>query len=140
MISHCGESLIPARFLILLAHMTICLVTLSYMNGNIKTCLPEEYEESDYDTESFHFRLGLYLGLGLIAIEFLGFLSGTSMFLPSVATLSVGCHASACVLMSQSLLDDWSCHSYWWIFFFCSLIPGLVELAVAVNMHLLKPT
>uniref|UniRef100_A0A1B6FGN9 Transmembrane protein 107 n=1 Tax=Cuerna arida TaxID=1464854 RepID=A0A1B6FGN9_9HEMI len=138
MISQCAGNLIPARFLILLAHMTICIVTLSSPSGNIYACLPEEYEEEDYRSKDFQFQVGLYLSLALIALEFLGFLSGTSMFLPSVATLSLGCHASACVLMAQSLLDNWSCHAYWWIFGFCSVIPAVLEVAVALNVHVLK--
>ena len=67
------------------------------------------------------------MAVGLLGVEFLGFLSGLSMFAPSVVLLSIAAHSSASVALAYFCLDVWSCDLYWWIFGLCSALPALAE-------------
>lgn len=133
-----ADSLIPTRFLVLLAHLSISIVILWSRDANVLACLPYDYKEDDYYAKDQQLMIGLILALALIGIELIGFLSGTSMFFPSVATLSIGCHFCACVLLSYLFMDSWDCTMYWWIFVFSSILPGIVEVCVVFNVHVLK--
>lgn len=50
-------------------------------------------------------------------------------------TTAIACHCSAAFAWSYSYLDRWDCSTayYWWIFSFCSPLPFLFELAIALQ-------
>uniref|UniRef100_A0A1B6CPB6 Transmembrane protein 107 n=1 Tax=Clastoptera arizonana TaxID=38151 RepID=A0A1B6CPB6_9HEMI len=138
MLSSSMNNLIPARFLILLSHLTISIIILWSRDGNVKACLPYDYENEEYTKRDFQLLIGLCLAIGFIGFELLAFISGISMFMPTVSILSIICHASASILLSKSLLDEWDCRIYWWIFTFCSIIPFILEIGVFINVLALQ--
>ncbi|KPP57247.1 hypothetical protein Z043_125052, partial [Scleropages formosus] len=100
------NSLVPARFLTLTAHLVIVITI-------------------------FWLVVALSVTLGLFFIELMGFFSGVSMFNSSSLTpalcnkstlnlLASAAHASASIALLFFLFEQWSCAIYWWIFAFCS--------------------
>jgi hypothetical protein len=51
---------------------------------------------------------------------------------------AIACHSSASVLLSYFLFDEWDCHLYWWVFAFCSMLPAIVDGAVAIGVLALR--
>jgi len=43
-------------------------------------------------------------------------------------------HASASVTMVFFLFDQWCSDTYWYIFGFCSALPGITEIAVLIGV------
>ncbi|XP_075238060.1 transmembrane protein 107-like [Lycorma delicatula] len=134
----CADGLIPARFLTLLAHLTILIVTLWARDEIVVSCLPYDYNGNDYGIKITEMIIGLSLAIGFIGIELIGFMSGLSMFMPSASVFSIGCHSTASILLSYALFDEWDCSLYWWIFAMCSLPPGLFEIIYAFSQIVLK--
>lgn len=83
----------------------------------------------------------LIVGIRKLRVQHLFEITRTESKIESLTGgLAIGCHTSASVLMAQSLMDGWSCHAYWWIFSFCSVVPAALEVAVAFKVHILKHT
>uniref|UniRef100_A0A087YA27 Transmembrane protein 107 n=1 Tax=Poecilia formosa TaxID=48698 RepID=A0A087YA27_POEFO len=91
------SSLVPARFLTLIAHLVIVITIFWSRENNVKACLPLDFTQEQYDTEDKKLVVGLGVTLGLFAIELTGFFSGVSMFNSSQSLL--------CILYS----DSWIC-------------------------------
>ena len=88
-----------------------------------------------------NFFTGLGAGIGLLVIEFMGFLSGLSMFgAPSITLISITTHATASVALAYFALDVWDCDLYWWIFGSCSALPALLEIFLMIGVLGLKKT
>jgi hypothetical protein len=47
---------------------------------------------------------------------------------------AIGCHASACLLLSYIILDGWQCGWFWWIFSFGSILPILNDSCILVDI------
>uniref|UniRef100_A0A3B4BFY3 Transmembrane protein 107 n=1 Tax=Periophthalmus magnuspinnatus TaxID=409849 RepID=A0A3B4BFY3_9GOBI len=116
------SSLVPARFLTIIAHLVIVITIFWSRDSNVKACLPLEYTQEQYEEEDKKLVVGLSVTLGLFAIELAGFFSGVSMFNCSQGLLSIGVHASASVALLFYLFEQWECSVYWWILAICS--PG----------------
>jgi hypothetical protein len=127
-----ASGFVPARFLILVAHFVLLVVLLIDRDENIKACLPLDFAAEDYDRKDAELAAGLAVALALIFVELAGFLSGVSMFSPSVALLSMAAHASASVALAYFCLDVWDCNLYWWVFSLCSVLPALAELMLTL--------
>uniref|UniRef100_G3PE28 Transmembrane protein 107 n=1 Tax=Gasterosteus aculeatus aculeatus TaxID=481459 RepID=G3PE28_GASAC len=121
------SSLVPARFLTIIAHLVIVITIFWSRDHNVKACLPLEFTQEQYDNEDRKLVVALAVTLGLFAIELVGFFSGVSMFNSSQGLLSTGAHASASVALLFFLFEQWECDVYWWILAFCSII-SLTEI------------
>ncbi|RVE62678.1 hypothetical protein OJAV_G00159830 [Oryzias javanicus] len=132
------SSLIPARFLTIIAHLVIVITIFWSRENNVKACLPLEFTQEQYDTEDRKLVVALSVTLGLFAIELAGFFSGVSMFNSSQALLSTGVHASASVALLFFLFEQWECDIYWWIFAICSVLPAFVEILLFIAVFGLK--
>ena len=84
-----ASGLIPTRFLVLLAHLVIALTLLLSRDENVKACLPWDFTDEDFDRKDVELATGLGVAVGLIGIEIIGFLTGISMFSPSVTLFSI---------------------------------------------------
>ena len=126
------------RFMTMIAHLILCVSVLLSRDANVKACLPFDYSEDDYSRKDTELAAGLSVAIALLFIEYLGFLSGLTMFSSSVALLSIITHATASVAMGYFALDVWDCNLYWWIFSFCSALPALVEIFVMIGVVGLK--
>ncbi|KAJ8917744.1 hypothetical protein NQ315_005195 [Exocentrus adspersus] len=75
-----NSRLIPARFLILISHFTICVTLLWNSKESARSCLPERV--SEYSILSLHTQLvaGLSVAIALLCFEMLAFLLGFTMF------------------------------------------------------------
>ncbi|KAI5710523.1 hypothetical protein M8J76_004974 [Diaphorina citri] len=133
-----SNSLIPARFLSLIGHMTILIIIFWSLEESSRKCLRHDQEEDDLIDQMRRMKWGVSLALAFIVIEFLGFLSGCSMFHPSYAILNIGCHGFAAIVLSLSLLQTYSCSLYWWIFVVCSALPVFIECIIIFNCLVLR--
>ena len=122
----------------MIAHLILCISVLLSRDANVKACLPFDYSDDDYSRKDTELAAGLSVAIALLFIEYLGFLSGLTMFSSSVALLSIMTHATASVAMGYFALDVWDCNLYWWIFAFCSALPALVEIFVMIGVVGLK--
>lgn len=119
----------------MVAHLVITVTLLLSRDENVRACLPLDHTRLEYARKDVELATGLGAGLGLLVIEFLGFLSGLSMFgAPSVTITSIMAHATASVALGYFALDVWDCDLYWWIFGFCSAVPALLEIFVMIGV------
>ncbi|KAM3873700.1 transmembrane protein 107 like [Diretmus argenteus] len=132
------SSLVPARFLTLIAHLVIVIAIFWSRDNNVKACLPLEYTQEQYDNEDMKLVVALAVTIGLFAVELAGFFSGVSMFNCSQGLLSTAVHASASVALLFFLFEQWDCDIYWWILAICSVLPALVECVLVIAVFGLK--
>uniref|UniRef100_A0A8C1H6T1 Transmembrane protein 107 n=1 Tax=Cyprinus carpio carpio TaxID=630221 RepID=A0A8C1H6T1_CYPCA len=126
------NSLVPARFLTLIAHLVIVIIIFWSRVRPSPVVEPLDYTNEEYRSEDTRLVVALSVTLGLFAVELVGFLCGVSMFNNNQALLSIGCHASGSVALLFFLFEQWTCSIYWWIFGFCSVIPALYEMVLFV--------
>ncbi|XP_064408826.1 transmembrane protein 107 isoform X3 [Latimeria chalumnae] len=74
------NSLVPARFLTLIAHLVIVITIFWSRESNVLACLPPNFTQQEYQSRDVEMIVALSVTLGLFAIELSGFLSGVSMF------------------------------------------------------------
>uniref|UniRef100_T1HE65 Transmembrane protein 107 n=1 Tax=Rhodnius prolixus TaxID=13249 RepID=T1HE65_RHOPR len=82
-----ADTIVPARFLTLLANLIILILSLWSRESNVLASLPIEFEEDDYNSVHKELTIGLSVGIALIGIEFIGFFSGITMFKNSISLL-----------------------------------------------------
>ncbi|XP_002739405.1 transmembrane protein 107-like [Saccoglossus kowalevskii] len=128
------NSLVPARFLSLIAHLVILITILWARDANVKACLPLEYTDEQYSAKDTELIIGLSLGIAFIGIELICFMSGTTMFMHSQSLISIGAHASGAVALSFYLFEEWPCDTFWWIFGFCSAFPFFTEILTVIGV------
>ncbi|XP_049587008.1 transmembrane protein 107 isoform X2 [Syngnathus scovelli] len=126
------SSLIPARFLTIIAHLVIVITIFWTREFNVKACLPLEFTQEQYDNEDLKLVVALSVTLVLFAIELAGFFSGVSMFNGSQGLLSLTVHCSASVSLSYFVFEKWECWTYWVIFVPCSVLPALMEILLFI--------
>ena len=125
----------------MIAHLVLAITLLISRDENVRACLPLEHTRSDFDRKDVELATGLGAGIGLLVIEFMGFLSGLSMFgAPSITLISITTHATASVALAYFALDVWDCDLYWWIFGSCSALPALLEIFLMIGVLGLKKT
>ncbi|XP_067909850.1 transmembrane protein 107 like isoform X1 [Heterodontus francisci] len=132
------SSLIPSRFLTLVAHFLIVINIFWSRENNVLACLPPSYTPHQYQSRDTELIMALSVTLGMFLIELLGFLSGVSMFNSTQSLISIGAHASASITLLFFLFEQWSCSTYWWIFAFCSALPACIEIVLIVAVFGLK--
>ncbi|CAG11863.1 unnamed protein product [Tetraodon nigroviridis] len=113
------SSLVPARFLTIIAHLVIVITIFWSRENNVRAGLPLDFTQEQYDSEDRKLVIALAVTIGMFAIELAGFFSGVSMFNCSQGLLSTGTHASASVALLFFLFEQWECDIYWWIFVIC---------------------
>ncbi|XP_041843582.1 transmembrane protein 107 like isoform X1 [Melanotaenia boesemani] len=132
------NSLVPARFLTILAHLVIVITIFWSRENNVKASLPLDFTKEQFDAEDRQLVVALAVTLGLFGIELAGFFSGVSMFNCSQGLLSTGVHASASVALLFFLFEQWECVIYWWILAICSVLPAFVEILLFIAVFGLK--
>ncbi|XP_066497688.1 transmembrane protein 107 [Hoplias malabaricus] len=132
------NSLVPARFLTLTAHLVIVITIFWSRDNNIRACLPLDFTDEQYRNEETRLVIALSVTLGLFAVELIGFFSGVTMFKSNQGLLSVAAHCTASVCLSFFVFQQWECWTYWIIFAFCSVVPALGELVQIVAVLGLK--
>ncbi|XP_077576849.1 transmembrane protein 107-like [Stigmatopora nigra] len=126
------SSLVPARFLAIIAHLVIVINIFWTREYNVKASLPLEFTQEQYNSEDIKLVIALSVTLVLLAIEMAGFFSGMSMFNGGQGLLSTGAHASATVALVFFVFEDLDCSDYWWIFAFCSVPPAVMEILLFI--------
>ncbi|CAG9585097.1 unnamed protein product [Danaus chrysippus] len=124
-------TLIPARFLTLLGHFCVLVTLLWENNQSVRLCLPSHYIDSHFQTYHKRLVVGLAVSVVFIAIEFITFILGVTMFSSSVALTSITGHGFASIFLSYFIMDGWFCDWFWIIFLFCSVIPFVTDISVA---------
>ncbi|XP_041843583.1 transmembrane protein 107 like isoform X2 [Melanotaenia boesemani] len=132
------NSLVPARFLTILAHLVIVITIFWSRENNVKASLPLDFTKEQFDAEDRQLVVALAVTLGLFGIELAGFFSGVSMFNCSQGLLSLAVHCSASVSLSFFVFEKWECWTYWVIFGTCSVLPAFVEILLFIAVFGLK--
>ena len=123
----------------MVAHLIITVTLLLSRDENVRACLPLDHSKNDFARKDVELATGLGAAIGLLIIEFMGFLSGLSMFgAPSIALTSIIAHATASVALGYFAIDVWDCDLYWWIFVTCSGLPALLEIFLMIGVLGLK--
>nr|XP_002130259.1 transmembrane protein 107-like isoform X1 [Ciona intestinalis] len=133
-----AQSLVPARFLVLIAHLVIVITMFWSLDINLPACLPASFTTAQYNEKQTLLIVLLSITLGMFLIELGGFVSGFSMFNQSQSLLSIAAHAGACVSLSFYLFDAWDCNLYGYIFGFCSVLPAITELGIIASVLCFK--
>ncbi|CAG0885502.1 unnamed protein product [Cyprideis torosa] len=132
-----SDPLLAGRFLCLLAHACILIVSVSFRQGNVLASLPLEADRVDYEAKDVEVKAAEMLSLSLLTLESSTFFGGLSMFNPSQALLSMLAHGSGAIAMSFFLMDQWDMFFFYWHLAFCSVLPLLTEVGVFVNVVIL---
>ncbi|XP_043532900.1 transmembrane protein 107 like isoform X1 [Chiloscyllium plagiosum] len=132
------SSLIPSRFLTLMAHLVIVIDIFWSRENNVLASLPPTHTSLQYQNRDTELIVALSVTLGMFLIELLGFFSGVSMFNSTQSLISIGTHASASVTLLFFLFEQWPCSTYWWIFAFCSALPACIEIILMIGVFGLK--
>ncbi|KRY70484.1 Transmembrane protein [Trichinella pseudospiralis] len=85
MMSMIIQKLIPARFLLMTAHVVITVCIIWSRDMNVIAGLPDKYSPDDYSRKDFEFTIALCLSFACFFVEYVGFLCGISMFIPACA-------------------------------------------------------
>ncbi|XP_075715352.1 transmembrane protein 107 isoform X1 [Rhinoderma darwinii] len=132
------SSLVPSRFLTLIAHLVIVITIFWSRENNVLACLPADYTQEQFKAADTELIVALSVTLGMFVIELAGFFSGVSMFNNTQSVLSIGAHASASVALLFYLFEGWPCAVYWWIFALCSVLPAFTEIIIFIAVLGLK--
>ncbi|XP_072094620.1 transmembrane protein 107-like isoform X4 [Mobula birostris] len=144
------SSLIPSRFLTLVAHFVIVVNIFWSREDNVLACLPSSYTLQQYQRRDTELIIALSVTLGMFLIELLGFFSGVSMFNSTQSLIftlgllllspctAIGAHGSASAALLFFLFEQWPCNTYWWIFTFCSVFPACIEIVLVIAVFGLK--
>ncbi|XP_039193940.1 transmembrane protein 107 isoform X1 [Crotalus tigris] len=132
------SGLIPARFLVLTAHLVIVITIFWSRENNVRASLPLQCTQEEFDHRDTEMVVALSVTLGLFVVELAGFLSGVSMFNNVQSLFSTLAHASAGVTLLFFLFEQWDGSLYWWIFAFCSALPAVVEIFLFISVFGLK--
>nr|XP_033781284.1 transmembrane protein 107 isoform X4 [Geotrypetes seraphini]XP_033781285.1 transmembrane protein 107 isoform X4 [Geotrypetes seraphini]XP_033781286.1 transmembrane protein 107 isoform X4 [Geotrypetes seraphini] len=121
------NSLVPSRFLTLIAHLVI-VITIFW--SRVLPVHPSKI-----------MIVALSVTLGLFAVELVGFLSGVSMFNNAQSLLypaALCAHCSASICLSFFVFQKWECFTYWYILGFCSALPACIEIILFIAVFGLK--
>uniref|UniRef100_UPI00398E4BF9 transmembrane protein 107 like isoform X2 n=1 Tax=Pristiophorus japonicus TaxID=55135 RepID=UPI00398E4BF9 len=132
------SSLVPSRFLTLVAHLLIVINIFWSRESSVLACLPPTYTSRQYQSRDTEMIVALSVTLGMFLIELLGFLSGVSMFNSTQNLISVAAHCSASICLSFFVFEKWECWTYWYIFGFCSAFPACSEIVIMIAVFGLK--
>ncbi|XP_048471395.1 transmembrane protein 107 like isoform X1 [Rhincodon typus] len=132
------SSLIPSRFLTLVAHLVIVIDIFWSRENNVLASLPPTYTPHQYQSRDTELIVALSVTLGMFLIELLGFFSGVSMFNSTQSLISIAAHCSACICLSFFVFAKWECWTYWYIFSFCSALPASIEIVLMIAVFGLK--
>ncbi|XP_064642317.1 transmembrane protein 107-like isoform X1 [Lineus longissimus] len=132
------DGLVPTRFLCLVAHLIVTIMIFWVRDYNVKASLASGYTQEEYTAKDTELIIGLSVALGLFALEFIGFFGGISMFMHSQGLISIAAHCSAAVALTYFLFEQWDIGRYWWVFAFCSCVPGVLEIVVWIAVLGLK--
>ncbi|KAI8916892.1 transmembrane protein [Entophlyctis helioformis] len=122
-----ADTMVPARFLVTTSHFMATIMAYMTRDGNIKTALPIN-STVDYTAFSQSLTAAIAFSWILFVADFVGLFSGITMFSTRTNALHIAAHAAGTITLSFYISEGWHYLSYWYIFTFCSLLPGLVEI------------
>ncbi|GFO08177.1 hypothetical protein PoB_003468200 [Plakobranchus ocellatus] len=128
------HSVLTRIYLFGLLEISASLMSQMKLEENIRSCLPEDYTDSQYDDKDLEMLIGLSITLGFFLVELIGFMGGITMFMPFQGLLSTVAHSAAAIALSYFLFDQWPCEWYWYVFGFCSAFPALMEVIYIVGI------
>ncbi|KAI8900945.1 transmembrane protein [Globomyces pollinis-pini] len=133
------NTLLPTRFLLTISHILFVIMVSFTKDANVLASIPlGDLSNFQAVNSSIQAALGLtWIGF---FIEMVGIFYGLSIFQKRLNTLYILAHASASICLSMFVSDIWVVGCYWYIFFFCSVIPILVDLVMLSRVVVLKYT
>ncbi|CAG0920582.1 unnamed protein product [Notodromas monacha] len=128
------SSLMPSRFLSLVAHFVILVTAMSDKKANVLASLPWDFTEEEWNGKMRELSAGLIVSLVFICVELVTFLFGVTMFLPMQSVISIFCHGGGAITMGIFLVDVWDTYWFWWSFGVFSAVPFACELASVTSV------
>ncbi|CAG9831258.1 unnamed protein product [Diabrotica balteata] len=132
-----SSGLIPARFLILVAHFIICVTLLWNKEESVSACLMGQMHlelEKIHGSYLTQWVTGLSLMITFLCIEMLAFVLGLTMFDSNSALLSVTGHATSSIFLTGLILNGWQCDWFWMIFSFGSVLPFAYDTIISMGI------
>ncbi|CAL8073288.1 unnamed protein product [Orchesella dallaii] len=123
-----NNSLISARYLLLMGHLILVITSLMAREENVKACLPTDYTPSQYSSKDTELIVALSLSIAFLIIELTTFGSGLTMFSSFTTVYSIIAHALGTILLAYFLTESWDCGLYWWIFSLTVCLPLLFDV------------
>jgi len=111
-------SVIGARFLILLVHLILVITLFWSLDENAISCLPESFTQDELGKTKTFLTTLYSITIALFFVEFSSFISGCSMFSINQSLISIFAHFGASIALSFFIVNQWSCSTYWFIFWF----------------------
>ncbi|XP_065509544.1 transmembrane protein 107 [Caloenas nicobarica] len=127
-------SLVPARFLVLTAHLVVLVLLVWGPEPHVLASLPLEFSAQEHERAERLLGGALWGSLGLLGVELVGFFSGVSMFHAGQGLLSLGAHAAATLTLTLAVLERWDSSCFWLLFGLCSVPPAVTELLLMVSV------
>ncbi|XP_069739287.1 transmembrane protein 107, partial [Phaenicophaeus curvirostris] len=128
------SALIPARFLVLTAHLVLLLQAALATAPHVRASLPPEFTPEEFAHTERLLWGALGGALGLLGVELVGFFGGVSMFHVGQGLLSLVSHAGAALTLSLGWSEAWGLPAFCWQLGLCSLPPALSELLLIVSL------
>uniref|UniRef100_A0A1X7UYX2 Transmembrane protein 107 n=1 Tax=Amphimedon queenslandica TaxID=400682 RepID=A0A1X7UYX2_AMPQE len=125
-------TIIPCRFLALMAHLVITVMLYWSREPNVLACTNQGVVpgSDQYSTKDTQLLVAVSLSLACLIVEVVGLVTGLSMFSNTTNILSIALHVTGSILISLYVVDVWSCDIYWTIFAFFCFLPFVVEVFV----------
>lgn len=124
-----SASLLPARFMLFIAHFIMAVSIFWSRDRNLDNCLAPG-EHSQRSSKENEMIAALSLMMVAFVLELCGLFSGASMFNGGASVLSIALHAGGALSLAFFVLDSMPCSSLWYIFGLCSAPLMLVEAAL----------
>jgi hypothetical protein len=140
MLSNTSDTLIPARFLLLVSHLVATLIIVQTKDAYIFSSLPLA-DISNYNQYNTSLISAITLSLICFVVEFMGLFIGVSLFRPVPNTIYIFSHFSGTIISSLFIASSWQSEMFWHICIFTSLLPACVEgfiLASHLRVNLSK--
>ena len=131
--------LLPVRFLSLLAHFFCTLLITWNRNDHVAMSVQgslwrgEERVLADTEDARYVFNILLGCSFACFSVEFVGLLSGASMFRHGVSIMTSVLHFCGAFFLFWFALEGWRSSAYGLLFAFFNVLPTLPELFFMVG-------
>jgi hypothetical protein len=130
MVSRLDSQLIPTRFLLTMAHFIAVLMVFYTKQNNIANSLASDYTQGDYNQATSSVLAAVWLSILCLALEFLGMLSGVSLFMRSLSGFAILSHFTGGILICWYIVEAWHFVTIWYLWaFFCVPTAALEAIA-----------
>ncbi|KAI9223555.1 transmembrane protein [Blastocladiella britannica] len=130
--------LLPARFLSAAATAIAAMSALQSMKGNVVAGIPKLYTMAQYSAASFEASIALTAILLAAIVNFVGIVTGATLFSPRLNLYYVIAHCAAASWLTGTLLQETHFKVWWYIVAMISVPTLLFESGMQVAVRYSK--